>query len=45
MIENMHVLVKDNLIETVSDELLAVIQTDNVTMVDGGGRIADARDD
>lgn len=35
---NMHVLVKDNLIETVSDEPLAVIQTDNVTMIDGGGR-------
>ena len=34
----MHVLVKDNLIETVSDEPLAVIQTDNVTMIDGGGR-------
>jgi len=44
-LENMHVLVKGNLIETVSDEPLAVIQTDNVTMVDGGGRIADARDD
>jgi len=36
--KNMHVLVKDNLIETVSSEPLAVIQTDNVTMVDGGGR-------
>ena len=36
--KNMHVLVKDNLIETVSDEPLAVIQTDNVTMIDGGGR-------
>ena len=35
---NMHVLVKDNLIETVSDEPLAIIQTDNVTMIDGGGR-------
>ena len=34
----MHVLVKDNLIETISDEPLAVIQTDNVTIVDGGGR-------
>ena len=34
----MHVLVKGNLIETVSDEPLAVIQTDNVTMIDGGGR-------
>jgi hypothetical protein len=28
--KNMHVLVKDNLIETVSNEPLAVIQTDNV---------------
>ena len=28
--ENMHVLVKDNLIETVSNEPLAVVQTDNV---------------
>jgi len=36
--ENMHVLVKGNLIETVSNEPLAVIQTDNVTMIDGGGR-------
>ena len=36
--ENMYVLVKDNLIETVSNEPLAVIQTDNVTMIDGGGR-------
>ena len=36
--QNMHVLVKDNLIETVSDEPLAIIQTDNVTMIDGGGR-------
>jgi len=36
--KNMHVLVKDNLIETVSNEPLAVIQTDNVTMIDGGGR-------
>jgi imidazolonepropionase-like amidohydrolase len=34
----MHVLVKDNLIETVSNEPLAVVQTDNVTMIDGGGR-------
>jgi imidazolonepropionase-like amidohydrolase len=34
--KNMHVLVKDNLIETVSNEPLAVIQTDNVTMIDGG---------
>ena len=38
LLRNMHVLVKDNLIETVSDEPLAVIQTDNVTMIDGGGR-------
>ena len=37
-LRNMHVLVKDNLIETVSDEPLAVIQTTNVTMIDGGGR-------
>jgi len=36
--KNMHVLVKDNLIETVSNEPLAVVQTDNVTMIDGGGR-------
>jgi len=36
--KNMHVLVKGNLIETVSNEPLAVIQTDNVTMIDGGGR-------
>lgn len=36
--KNMNVLVKDNLIETVSDEPLAIIQTDNVTMIDGGGR-------
>ena len=36
--KNMHVLVKDNFIETVSNEPLAVIQTDNVTMIDGGGR-------
>ena len=35
---NMHVLVKDNLIETISAEPLAIIQTDNVTMIDGGGR-------
>ena len=37
--KNMHVLVKGNLIETVSNEPLAVIQTDNVTMIDGGGRV------
>jgi len=36
--KNMHVLVKDNLIEKVSNEPLAIIQTDNVTMIDGGGR-------
>jgi imidazolonepropionase-like amidohydrolase len=36
--KNMHVLVKDNQIETISSEPLAVIQTDNVTIVDGGGR-------
>ena len=38
LLKNMHGLVKDNLIETVSNEPLAVIQTDNVTMIDGGGR-------
>jgi len=38
LLMNMHVLVKDNLIETISDEPLAIIQTDNVTMIDGGGR-------
>jgi imidazolonepropionase-like amidohydrolase len=36
--ESWDVLVKGNLIETVSNEPLAVIQTDNVTMIDGGGR-------
>ena len=36
--KNMHILVKGNLIETVSNEPLAVVQTDNVTMIDGGGR-------
>jgi len=36
--ENMHVLIKGNLIETISAEPLAVIQTDNVTMINGGGR-------
>ena len=36
--KNKHVLVKGNLIEAVSDEPLAVIQTDNVTIIDGGGR-------
>ena len=36
--KDMHVLVKDNLIETISDEPLAIIQTDNVTIIDGGGR-------
>lgn len=34
--KNMHILVKGNLIETVSNEPLAVVQTDNVTMIDGG---------
>jgi hypothetical protein len=38
LLKNTHVLVKDNPIETVSDEPLAVIQTDNVTMIDDGGR-------
>jgi len=33
--KNMHVLVKDNLIESISIEPLAVIQTDNVTVIDG----------
>jgi imidazolonepropionase-like amidohydrolase len=36
--KDMHVLVKDNLIETISSEPLAVIQTDNVAIIDGGGR-------
>lgn len=36
--KNAHVLIKNNLIETISDEPLAIIQTDNVTMTDGGGR-------
>ncbi len=36
--KNMHVLVKDNLIETISSEPLAVIQTDNVTIIEGKGR-------
>jgi imidazolonepropionase-like amidohydrolase len=35
--ESWDILVKGNLIETVSKEPLAVIQTDNVTMIDGGG--------
>jgi imidazolonepropionase-like amidohydrolase len=38
LLKDMHVLVKDNLIETISDEPLAIIQTDNVTMIDGKGR-------
>jgi len=38
LLKNRHVLIKDNLIETISNEPLAVIQTDNVTMIDGGGR-------
>jgi imidazolonepropionase-like amidohydrolase len=36
--KNMHVLVKGNQIETISSEPLAVIQTDNVTIINGGGR-------
>ena len=40
--KNMHVLVKDNQIETISSEPLAVIQTDNVTIINGGGRTLDA---
>lgn len=36
--KNMHVLVKGNLIESISSEPLAVIQTDNVAVIDGGGR-------
>ncbi len=36
--KNMHVLVKGNLIESISSEPLAVIQTDNVKVIDGGGR-------
>ena len=39
LLKSRHVLVKGNRIETVSDEPLAVIQTDNVTMIDGGGRV------
>ncbi len=38
LLENRHVLVKDNLIEQISDEPLMIVQTDNVTMIDGGGR-------
>jgi imidazolonepropionase-like amidohydrolase len=38
LLKNRHVLVKGNRIGTVSDEPLAVVQTDNVTMIDGGGR-------
>ena len=38
LLTNMHVLVKDNLIETISNEPLAVIQTDNVTVINGDGR-------
>ena len=37
VLKNMHVLVKGNLIETISSEPLAIMQTDNVTMLDGGG--------
>jgi imidazolonepropionase-like amidohydrolase len=36
--KNMHAPIKDNLIETESKERSAIIQTDNVTMVDVGGR-------
>lgn len=36
--KHMHVLIKDNLIEKVSKEPLAIVQTDNVTMIDGGGQ-------
>jgi len=36
--KKMHVLVKGNRIETISSEPLAIIQTDNVTIIDGGGR-------
>jgi imidazolonepropionase-like amidohydrolase len=36
--KNMHVLIKGNLIEKISSEPLAVIQTDNVTVINGGGR-------
>ena len=43
--QGMQVLIKDNLIETISDEPLAVIQTDNVTMLDGGGRTLDTGPD
>ncbi|MGB5620206.1 MAG: amidohydrolase family protein [Desulfobacterales bacterium] len=39
LLKNRHVLVKGNRIETVSDEPLAIVQTDNVTMIDGGGRV------
>jgi imidazolonepropionase-like amidohydrolase len=38
LLKNRHVMVKGNRIGTVSDEPLAVVQTDNVTMIDGGGR-------
>lgn len=36
--KNMHVLVAGNRIEQISSEPLAVIQTDNVTIINGGGR-------
>ena len=35
---NMHVLVEGNLISTISDEPLAVIQSTNMKVIDGGGR-------
>ncbi len=36
--KDMHVLVEGNLIKQISKEPLMVIQTDNVTIIDGGGR-------
>lgn len=36
--EKMNVLIKDNLIEKISREPLAVVQTDNVIIINGGGR-------
>ena len=38
LLENMHVLVKDNLIEKVSPEPLDLVQTENVSVIDGDGR-------
>jgi len=37
LLKGIHVLVKDNKIEQISAEPLAVVQTDNVTLIDGGG--------